>query len=236
MKIFTRIINYFRTRVVQMLDWAETPDDKFRNFLDEMNNRVQQLRDSVASAIVEEKRMHKELEQLHQKALTWEQRALTALKNGREDLAKEAIVERQKVERLGAELHQAWCRQERAVEELKSKFETVRAKTASARAEFRISMARYKAAEAQKSLSSGTNYEDNNSPVKLLEEINEKIVRIEAESEVNALLNGGERQSIEETFQAIELKQSVDEELLRMKLTLSGPESEQLALPEDKCD
>lgn len=220
MNLLKRFYNLVASRLRSFLDWAESPEDKLNHFLGEMNSRLADLRSAVASAIVEEKKLKKELENLRDRSISWEQRAVAALSEGREDLAKDAIAERQKVEKLGAELHQSWLIQQEAVNKLKSHFETVRAKVSSARAEFQVSLARYKAASAQRSLV--IDGENGGSPVKLLDDLNDKVTRIEAESEVALLFSGNEEASVEEAFQKLEHNRSIEQELNELKQRLDG--------------
>lgn len=227
MKLVRRFYSFIVSRFTRLLDRMESPEDKLQNFHAEMNRKLAQLREAVARAIVEEKRMKGELEQLKQKVLTWDQRAIHALTEGKEELAREAVLERQKVEQLGGELHKAWLQQQRAVEELKSRFDTVRTKVGTARAEFQVSLARYKAAEAQHSLAASSNSTDDSSPIRMLDDLNNKIVLLEAETEVGNFFSSNSNESVEAVFKSMEDKRSLDQEVEHLKRRMLTEKPEQ---------
>ena len=66
--VFTRIWNILRGKTDVLLDKLEKPEEQVRVFVTELNEQVQDMQRSVASAIADEKRLQKQVESLRAKS------------------------------------------------------------------------------------------------------------------------------------------------------------------------
>ncbi|MDH5433705.1 MAG: PspA/IM30 family protein [Gammaproteobacteria bacterium] len=98
MGVFKRLSDLVNSNLTAMLDKAEDPEKLLRFAINEMEDTLQQVRVEAAKIISDKKEMQRNMEQLKQEATLWEQRAEKALTNKREDLAKQALFEKNKVE------------------------------------------------------------------------------------------------------------------------------------------
>ena len=117
--IINRIKLNVRANVNHMLDKAENPQKVFDQFLIEMQDSVKTVKQAVADAIVGVKKLERKISETSEAAEVWRKRAVLALKNDDEELARSALHQEQafleKERRSKEELE----KQKRTVEELK---------------------------------------------------------------------------------------------------------------------
>ncbi len=110
MGIFSRTRDIIAANVTDMLDRAEDPAKMIRMIILEMEETLVEVRASAARTIADQKEMRRTIARLETAQADWTEKAAFALSKGREDLAKAALVEKQKasdaVGQLTAEIAQ----------------------------------------------------------------------------------------------------------------------------------
>jgi phage shock protein A len=96
MSIFSRTRDIFAANMTELLDRAEDPARMIRMIILEMEETLVEVRASAAKTIADGKDMRRTLNKLDEMQASWTEKAELALSKGREDLAKAALVERQK--------------------------------------------------------------------------------------------------------------------------------------------
>jgi phage shock protein A len=108
MGIFSRTRDIIAANMTDMLDRAEDPAKMIRMIILEMEETLVEVRAGAARVIADQKEMRRHIGKLQTLETSWEEKAELALSKGREDLAKAALVERQKAtdtaERLEEEI------------------------------------------------------------------------------------------------------------------------------------
>jgi phage shock protein A len=108
MGIFSRTRDIIAANVTDLLDKAEDPAKMIRMIILEMEETLVEVRASAARTIADQKEMRRHIAKLEKLQESWTEKAELALSKDREDLAKAALVERQKAvdmaEQLGAEI------------------------------------------------------------------------------------------------------------------------------------
>ena len=94
--IFSRTRDIFAANVTEMLDRAEDPDRMIRMIIVEMEETLVEVRASAARLIADDKDLRRQLRRLDEIQTRWTEKAELALTKDREDLAKAALIERQK--------------------------------------------------------------------------------------------------------------------------------------------
>ena len=97
MSIFSRLSDIINSNLTAMLDKAEEPEKMVRLIIQEMEETLVEVRTTSAKAIADRKELVRRKEWLHREAAEWERRAETAVRKGRDDLARAALVERSKL-------------------------------------------------------------------------------------------------------------------------------------------
>ena len=104
MGIFSRTRDIIAANFTDLLDKAEDPAKMIRMIILEMEETLVEVRASAARTIADQKEMRRHMSKLAQLEGSWTEKAELALSKDREDLAKAALVERQKATDMIAEL------------------------------------------------------------------------------------------------------------------------------------
>src|SRR5688572_26496554 len=96
MSIFSRTRDIFAANMTELLDRAEDPARMIRMIILEMEETLVEVRASAARSIADGKEMRRALGRLEDLQTSWTEKAELALSKDREDLAKAALLERQK--------------------------------------------------------------------------------------------------------------------------------------------
>src|SRR5215210_85654 len=94
--VFSRARDIFAANMTDLLDRAEDPARMIRLIILEMEETLVEIRASAARSIADIKEMRRAADRLDELQDNWTQKAELALSKDREDLAKQALVERQK--------------------------------------------------------------------------------------------------------------------------------------------
>lgn len=108
MGIFSRTRDIIAANVTDLLDKAEDPAKMVRMIISEMEDTLVEVRASAARTIADQKEMRRHVMKLEALQANWTEKAELALSKDREDLAKAALLERQKAadmcDQLNAEI------------------------------------------------------------------------------------------------------------------------------------
>jgi phage shock protein A len=96
MGIFSRTRDIFAANMTELLDRAEDPARMIRMIILEMEETLVEVRASAARSIADSKEMKRALVRLDELQSSWTEKAELALSKDRDDLAKAALIERQK--------------------------------------------------------------------------------------------------------------------------------------------
>ena len=98
MSVFKRFSDIINSNVSAMLDKAENPEKLVRLIIAEMESTLFEVRTQSAKTIADKKEMNRRLNDLKSEVDLWQTRAEKALAKEREDLAKQALQEKHRIE------------------------------------------------------------------------------------------------------------------------------------------
>jgi len=104
MSIFTRVHDIISSNINAMLDKAEDPEKLVKLIIREMEDTLVEIKASCASAMAKKKHVERESEAMATRAREWEDRAQLAVNKNREDLAREALLEKRRYTERGKAL------------------------------------------------------------------------------------------------------------------------------------
>ena len=96
MSIFSRFRDIVNSNINSMLDQAEDPEKLVRLMIQEMEDTLIDLKASCAGAIAARKKVGRSFDELTGRAANWEAKAKLAIEKGREELAREALMEKRR--------------------------------------------------------------------------------------------------------------------------------------------
>ena len=92
MGIFDRIATLFKSNINDLISKAENPEKMLDQIVVDMRSQLAKAKQQVAGAIADEKRLKDQAEAEYKQSADWEAKAMLAIKEGRDDLAKQALV------------------------------------------------------------------------------------------------------------------------------------------------
>lgn len=214
MGIFTRFKDIISSNISAMLDKAEDPEKMLRLMVAEMEETLVELKSSCAGIMANEKKALRELVQVKAQADTWEKRARLAVEKGRDDLAKEAIVEKHRWLKKAEGLEQEQARMNDLVTQARDDIAQLEEKLMAAKEKQRLLLQRHRRAEQKIKAQYDIRKADSADAFVRFEKFEQRIERMEAEA---GLINPSRERSLEEEFSLLENNVDLDEELNRLK-------------------
>jgi phage shock protein A len=218
MSIFQKISTLFRSNINDLIARAENPEKMLNQIIVDMRDQLAKAKREVASAIADERKLRAQVEDEAKQARDWERRAMLAVQEGRDDLAKQALLrQKEHAERAGA-LEQTWRAQAEETEKLKGSLKQLNDKIEEAKRKRNLLIAKQKRAQAQQrihetmsGLSDTSAFDAFN---RMAERIEEAERRTLATAEVTEALTGD---TLEDQFAQLEQGDDMDQRLLTLK-------------------
>ncbi len=149
MGIFDRITRLFRANVNAAISAAEQPEKMLNQIIADMRTQLVRAKQQVAAAIADEKRLEDQTMSELREAEEWERRAMLAVKEGRDELAKQALMRRNEHVSRGQQLQMTWEAHRQETERLKNSLRELNDNIEEANRKKTLLLARQRRAEAQ---------------------------------------------------------------------------------------
>jgi phage shock protein A len=218
MSIFSRTRDIIAANVIDLVNRSDDPAKTIRVVILEMEETLVEVRASAARLIADQKEKRRQVAQLAELQDNWTERAELALSKSRDDLARAALMEKEKLTSLSDELETEIAlietelrASEADIAKLQSKLRETRARqnSISARIEGANNRAR------MREMYAGSRVEDAFSNFDMLEYQADL-----AEGHADALLLAAPAKTLEEEIAELRVSERVDAELAAMKRAL----------------
>jgi len=214
MSIFSRTRDIIAANVIDLVDRSDDPAKTIRVIILEMEETLVEVRASAARGIADQKEKRRQVAQLADMQANWTERAELALSKGRDDLARLALVEKEKLTGLGEELGEEIGAIEQGLRAFEGDISKLQVKLREARVRQNAIATRFESAQNRvrlRELYAGSRTEQAFSNFDLLEREADF-----AEGEADALLLAAPK-SLEEEIAELRVAERVDAELEAMK-------------------
>jgi phage shock protein A len=226
MGIFDRLSTLIRSNLNDLISRAENPEKMLNQLIVDMKSQLAKAKQQVASAIADEKKLQADAESLKKQAEDWERRAMLAVQENRDDLAKQALLRYNESLQGAQQLHETWVKHKAETENLKGSLRQLNDKIEEAKRKKNILIARARRAEAQQRIQETMSGMSDKSAFESFERMSEKIEQQErkaiAAAELQSEFSGD---TLLQQFQSLEYKGAPDQQLLELKakMGLIGP-------------
>ncbi len=218
MGVFARLAQLIRANLNDLISKSEDPEKMLNQIVLEMTNQLLEAKKQVAVAIADEKALQRQMEQEKAHVEEWTRRAELAVRQGNDELAREALVRKKRHEADATELEAQWTKAHGQVSALKEALRRLDDKIDEAKRKKNVLVARKKRAEAQKTISETMSGMKADSAFEAFDRMEKRIDRMEAEADASAEIaeeHSGDRLLYK--FKELERTGGVDDELLAMK-------------------
>ena len=206
MSIFTRFKDIVNSNINSLLDKAEDPEKMLRLMIGEMEDTVIDLKTTTAARMAEAIRSEKKVDEAKATVERWQARAELAIEKGKDDLAREALIEKKHAQEAYERALENISSLKKSVEEGKEEIRTL---------EDKIKAAKDKLATLQREQARAQERRD--SSVNLNARFEEMENRINRMNSYNDLSKKSEEKSAEEKFSEMEKNDEIEAEIERIK-------------------
>jgi phage shock protein A len=218
MGIFTRFRDIISSNINAMLEKAEDPEKMIRLMIREIEDTLVEIKTACAGVMAGGKKARRQLEELQDRVRYWAEKAELAVKMGRDDLAREALIEKRKFNDRTESLANELAEHDLLIEQYQNDIRQLEEKLKSARDKQRLLLQRHIHARRKMQAQKEIQRIDSTETIMKFEELENRIERMEAEAE---LVNYGKQTSLEEELDRLAVDADVENELQSLKTPAS---------------
>lgn len=218
MGIFSRFRDIITSNLNAMLEKAEDPEKLIKLMIQEMEDTLVELKASCAGAMASQARVVREQAEAVRAAEKWERKARLALEHGREDLAREALLEKRAYSDAVSVREKEGEHFAALIEQYQKDIAQLEEKLEAARNKHRILVQRHIHATHRKTAQSQIRHAEHSDAFLRFEQFESRIDRMEADAE---LIRPRERK-LDDEFAAMERDEHIESEMERLRREVTG--------------
>ena len=214
MGIFTRFRDIVSSNINGMLDKAEDPEKLIKMMIQEMEDTVIELKSACAGVMADTKKIARQLQAVEYRTDYWDDKANLAVKKGRDDLARDALLEKRRSSQRGESLQNELTEHNALLEQYKDDIRQLEEKLKLAREKERILVQRHIHATRKKRAREEMRRVDSADTILKFEELEQRIEFMEAEAD---LINSRHKPLLEEELERLAFDEEIERELQLLK-------------------
>lgn len=214
MGIFSRFADIINSNISALLDKAEDPEKMVRLIIQEMEDTLVEVRSTSAKVLAEKKEILRRIAKVQEQVHDWQDKAELALSKDREDLAKAALLEKQKASELAATLEKELMVVEEHIARLKEEVNLLQEKLADAKARQKTIIMRKQTASSRLEVKRQLDSSKIDNAMSKFEQYERRVEGLESQVESYDL---GNQKTLNDEFAALEAEDSVNAELEALK-------------------
>lgn len=238
MGLIDRLSTLIRSNINDLISSAENPEKMLNQIIIDMRGQLAKAKQQVAAAIADEKRLRDQADGELRNAQDWERRAMLAVQEGRDDLAKQALVRYNEHFTYAQQLELTWQTHRAETDKLKNSLRDLNDKIEEAKRKKNLLIARQKRAQAQQRIQETMSSMSETSAFEAFSRMEERIEqnerRLIASAEIEEEFSGDKLQNEFKRLEKSSAATSVDARLLELKQKMgvlpagAAPQSRQL--------
>lgn len=220
MGIFSRFAGIVNSNISALLDKAEDPEKMIRLIIQEMEDTLVEVRTNSAKAMADKKELARKVESIEQQLEDWQNKATLALTKQREDLARAALIEKQKLQHVLKGLHTEQMLVEETIEKLTGEIGKLETKITETRAKQQALAIRSQAASHRRDVQRHLHAGRTEEAMAKFEQFSRKVDELEAEADLYA--QSGQARSLEQEFAELQAQDEIEKELNKLKAQMKS--------------
>ena len=214
MGVFTRFRDIVSANINSMLDSAEDPEKMIRLMIREMEDTLVEIKTSCAGVMANCKSVRRQISDAKAREKDWQAKAELAVNKSRDDLAREALIERRRHGTRADALESELTELDDLVNKYKGDIRQLEEKLGAAREKQRLLIQRHIHARKKRQVQEEIRRVDSTESIQKFDEYQNRIDRMEADAD---LVNYGKQQSLEEKIDKLLSDAEIEEELSALK-------------------
>ncbi|HGP6079016.1 TPA: phage shock protein PspA, partial [Vibrio cholerae O1] len=196
------------------------PEKMIRLIIQEMEDTLVEVRTNSAKAMADKKELARKVESIEQQLEDWQNKATLALTKQREDLARAALIEKQKLQHVLKGLHTEQMLVEETIEKLTGEIGKLETKITETRAKQQALAIRSQAASHRRDVQRHLHAGRTEEAMAKFEQFSRKVDELEAEADLYA--QSGQARSLEQEFAELQAQDEIEKELNKLKAQMKS--------------
>jgi len=213
MGVFSRFLDIVNANINSLLDKAEDPEKMIKLMMQEMEDTLIELKSSCAAKMASRAKTERTYKEALSAVQRWQSRAELAISKGREDLAREALLERKKVKATLETLEQELTTYDEVIKTAKSEINQIEDKLTTVKQKYQMMVERAKRAREEQAAQETLKRSSDSNTYNHFNDMEEKIDRMQANND----LNHQGRSSLDEKFRDLEEMDDIDAEIAELR-------------------
>lgn len=214
MGIFTRFRDIVSSNINAMLDKAEDPEKMIKLMIHEMEDTLIELKSSCAGVIAGRKKIERKFQGVKEKVALWSERAALAVEKGRDDLAREALMEKRRFNESAEALEAELTNYKDLLQQYHEDIVELEEKLKSAKEKKRLLVQRHKRASGKKRAQQDIRRSDSADTMARFDKLESRIEQMEAEAD---MVNMAKQPTVDEEFDDLATDDEIEKELANIK-------------------
>lgn len=212
MGVFSRFLDIVNANINSLLDKAEDPEKMIKLMMQEMEDTLIELKSSCAAKMASRAKTDRTYKEALNAVDRWQSRAELAISKGREDLAREALLERKQAKATLDQLQAELVTYDDLIKTAKSEINQIEDKLSAVKQKYQLMAERAKRAREEQAAQEALKRASDSGTFGRFNDMEEKIDRMQATNEMHRTAS-----SLDEKFRDLEKMDDIDAEIAELR-------------------
>ena len=215
MGLLSRMSDIVQSNINALLDKAEDPEKMIKHLILEMQDTLVEVRSVAATVLADKKQIERRISKLEIESANWQSKAQIALQKEREDLARAALGEKQRVDQALDSLHEQLNEVQESVNKLQSDSSQLNDKLLEAKAKQKILLIRQRTQSSCLKLRHSDAYNKVDTAIVKFDQYERRIDDLEAQVDAFDLVS--ETKGLNAELAELEASEEIEKQLAELR-------------------